>query len=81
VACVGVVVSGLERFHLPNAGDEPNAGVLDLTDSADRAAVLEETPVGDVWGVGPAYAKLFKGAASTRPGSSGTPTAAGSGSE
>ena len=36
-------------------------GVLDLTDPADQAAVLEETPVGDVWGVGPAYAKLLKG--------------------
>lgn len=36
-------------------------GVLDLTDSSDQTAVLEETPVGDVWGVGPAYAKLLKG--------------------
>jgi DNA polymerase V len=36
-------------------------GVLDLTDPADQAAVLEETPVGDVWGVGPAYAKLLRG--------------------
>ena len=36
-------------------------GVLDLTDPADQAAVLEETPVGDVWGVGPSYAKLLKG--------------------
>lgn len=35
-------------------------GVLDLTDSSDQAAVLEETPVGDVWGVGPAYVKLLK---------------------
>jgi DNA polymerase V len=34
-------------------------GVLDLTDPSDQAAVLEETPVGDVWGVGPAYAKLL----------------------
>ncbi len=37
-------------------------GVLDLTGPSDRAAVLAETPVGDVWGVGPAYAKLLKGA-------------------
>jgi DNA polymerase V len=37
-------------------------GVLDLTDPSDQAAVLEETPVGDVWGVGPAYAKMLKGA-------------------
>jgi DNA polymerase V len=36
-------------------------GVLDLTDPADQTAVLDETPVGDVWGVGPAYAKLLKG--------------------
>jgi DNA polymerase V len=37
-------------------------GVLDLTDPFDRDAVLTETPVGDIWGVGPAYAKLLKGA-------------------
>lgn len=37
-------------------------GVLDLTDPADHTAVLDETPVGDVWGVGPAYARLLKGA-------------------
>jgi DNA polymerase V len=37
-------------------------GVLDLTDPADQTAALEETPVGDVWGVGPAYAKLLKAA-------------------
>ncbi len=37
-------------------------GVLDLTDPSDQAAVLEETSVGDVWGVGPAYAKMLKGA-------------------
>jgi DNA polymerase V len=24
-------------------------GVLDLTDQSDQTAVLEETPVGDVW--------------------------------
>jgi DNA polymerase V len=37
-------------------------GVLDLTDPSDHTAVLEETPVGDVWGVGPGYAKLLRGA-------------------
>lgn len=37
-------------------------GVLDLTDLADLDAVLAETLVGDIWGVGPAYAKLLKGA-------------------
>jgi DNA polymerase V len=37
-------------------------GVLDLTASSDQEAVLEETPVGDVWGVGPAYAKRLKAA-------------------
>jgi DNA polymerase V len=37
-------------------------GVLDLTDPSDQTTVLEETPVGDVWGVGPAYAKMLKGA-------------------
>ena len=36
-------------------------GVLDLTDPTDQTAVLDETSVGDVWGVGPAYAKLLKG--------------------
>jgi DNA polymerase V len=37
-------------------------GVLDLMAPSDQAAVLEETPVSDVWGVGPAYAKMLKGA-------------------
>lgn len=37
-------------------------GVLDLTDPSDQTSVLEETPVGGVWGVGPAYAKMLKGA-------------------
>lgn len=37
-------------------------GVLDLTEAAEREAVLGATPVGGVWGVGPAYAKLLKGA-------------------
>jgi DNA polymerase V len=35
-------------------------GVLDLTDPSDQTAVLDETPVGVVWGVGPAYARLLK---------------------
>jgi DNA polymerase V len=37
-------------------------GVLDLTDPSDQTAVLDATPVGDVWGVGPAYSKLLKDA-------------------
>ena len=37
-------------------------GVLDLTDPSDQLQVLEETPVDDVWGVGPAYSKLLKAA-------------------
>jgi DNA polymerase V len=36
-------------------------GVLDLTDPTVQTAVLDETSVGDVWGVGPAYARLLKG--------------------
>lgn len=47
-----------QHFTKKHAGTQ---GVLDLTDPSDQAAVLEETPVGDVWGVGPAYAKLLKG--------------------
>ena len=35
-------------------------GVLDLTDVAVQTAVLEATPVGDVWGIGPAYEKTLK---------------------
>ncbi len=31
----------------------------------EQTALLEETPVGDVWGVGPAYAKLLKAAVVT----------------
>ena len=37
-------------------------GVLDLTDPSDQTAVLDETPVGDVWGVGSSYSKLLRGA-------------------
>ena len=40
-------------------------GVLDLTPLAAQAEVLEETAVEDVWGVGPAYAKLLKEAGIT----------------
>lgn len=40
-------------------------GVLDLTDPTDQTAVLEETPVEEVWGIGPAYSKLLKGAGVT----------------
>ena len=32
------------------------AGVCDLSDPQVRAAALDDLPVGDVWGVGPAYA-------------------------
>ena len=35
-------------------------GVLDLTDPSDQTRVLEETPVEDVWGVGPAYSRLLR---------------------
>jgi DNA polymerase V len=40
-------------------------GVLDLTDPSEQATVLEQTSVGDVWGVGPAYARLLEGAGIT----------------
>lgn len=36
------------------------AGVLDLTAASDQAQALEQTPVHEVWGVGPAYAKLLQ---------------------
>ncbi|QQS47618.1 MAG: Y-family DNA polymerase [Acidobacteriota bacterium] len=35
-------------------------GVLDLTRSRYQAAALERVTVGDVWGVGPAYAELLE---------------------
>jgi DNA polymerase V len=35
-------------------------GVLDLTDAATRTAVLGETKVREVWGVGPSYAAVLK---------------------
>jgi DNA polymerase V len=34
-------------------------GVLDLTDSRYLDLTLERTPVGEVWGIGPAYARLL----------------------
>jgi DNA polymerase V len=40
-------------------------GVLDLTNPSEQMQVLEATPVEDVWGVGPAYAKLLKAAGIT----------------
>jgi DNA polymerase V len=44
---------------------EPSQGVLDLTAPSDQTQVLEETPVEDVWGVGPAYSKLLREAGIT----------------
>lgn len=35
-------------------------GVLDLTGMSEQAEALERTPVGEVWGVGAAYAKLLR---------------------
>ena len=40
-------------------------GVLDLTGAADQLEALEQTPVEQVWGVGPAYSKLLKRAGIT----------------
>ena len=40
-------------------------GVLDLTPADVQTEALERTPVGKVWGVGPAYAKLLKAAGIT----------------
>ena len=40
-------------------------GVLDLTPVEAQTEALEQTPVGEVWGVGPAYAKLLKAAGIT----------------
>jgi DNA polymerase V len=37
-------------------------GVLGLMDASAQTAALEGTPVEDVWGVGPAYSKMLKGA-------------------
>jgi len=35
-------------------------GVLDLIGSPYKEVALERTPVGEVWGIGPAYSKLLK---------------------
>jgi DNA polymerase V len=35
-------------------------GVFDLTDPSEQTRVLEDFPVDDVWGVGPAYSRLLK---------------------
>jgi len=40
-------------------------GVLDLTGLSELTSILEATPVEDVWGVGPAYAKVLKAAGIT----------------
>ncbi len=40
-------------------------GVLDLTPLPEQSAALEQMPVEDVWGIGPAYAKLLKAAGIT----------------
>jgi DNA polymerase V len=40
-------------------------GVLDLMDFCDQTRMLDDTPVGDVWGVGPSYTKLLKAAGIT----------------
>lgn len=50
--------------RLAKKSDEAQ-GVLDLSPLPERTAALEETPVGDVWGVGPAYSKLLKAAGIT----------------
>jgi DNA polymerase V len=39
---------------------EKAAGVLDLTDSPYTDVALERTPMEEVWGIGPAYAKLLR---------------------
>lgn len=40
-------------------------GVLDLLGESEQTSALEATPVGDVWGVGPAYSKMLKAAGVT----------------
>lgn len=39
---------------------EKAAGVLDLTRSKYQEAALERTPVEDIWGIGPAYARRLR---------------------
>jgi DNA polymerase V len=50
--------------RLAKKSDEAQ-GVLDLLPLMERTTALEETQVGDVWGIGPAYAKLLKAAGIT----------------
>lgn len=50
----------LAARHARKSGE--TCGVLDMTDAATQAAVLEATKAGEVWGVGPAYAKALKAA-------------------
>jgi DNA polymerase V len=45
--------------------DVARQGVLDLTPVDVQTEALEQTPVGKVWGVGPAYSKLLKAAGIT----------------
>ncbi len=40
-------------------------GVLDLTGISDQTRALDETAVGEVWGIGPAYDRLLKAAGIT----------------
>lgn len=37
-------------------------GVCDLSDSREQTSALDVTPVGDVWGIGPNYAKMLRAA-------------------
>jgi DNA polymerase V len=50
--------------HLSKKNQE-HQGVLDLTPIEVQADALEQTAVNEVWGVGPAYAKLLKAAGIT----------------
>jgi DNA polymerase V len=45
--------------------DAAHQGVLDLTPVEVQTDALEQTPVGEVWGVGPSYSKLLKAAGIT----------------
>lgn len=51
--------------HLAKKDAGSHQGVLDLTPIAAQTEALDMTPAGDVWGVGPAYAKLLKAAGIT----------------
>ncbi|HEX8145564.1 MAG TPA: Y-family DNA polymerase [Pyrinomonadaceae bacterium] len=54
----------LSKVANRHAKRSPDAtqGVLDLTGLSEQTRALEETPVGDVWGVGPAYSKMLNAA-------------------